>query len=111
MLSSLWILLQDWQERITLLSLRREGRSLAVGPRTAQSQEIFGAARNIENGGLTIIATALVDTGSRMTMWSMKSSGTGMRFILTEDLAKEDIPAIDLNRRNKKKNCCLTKRA
>ena len=30
-------------------------------------QKDFGAARNIENGGsLTIIATALVDTGSRM---------------------------------------------
>ncbi|MHC2538637.1 hypothetical protein ACVI1J_006176 [Bradyrhizobium diazoefficiens] len=41
--------------------------SAARRPRAARSKRSFGAARNIEEGGsLTIIATALVDTGSRM---------------------------------------------
>ena len=36
-------------------------------PEPSQTKALFGAARNIENGGsLTIIATALIDTGSRM---------------------------------------------
>jgi transcription termination factor Rho len=36
-------------------------------PTPCRSQAFFGAARNIDNGGsLTIIATALIDTGSRM---------------------------------------------
>ena len=38
-----------------------------VDANALQGQNVFGAARNIEEGGsLTIIATALIDTGSRM---------------------------------------------
>jgi transcription termination factor Rho len=47
---------------ITLARVVRGSRGLLERPK-----QFFGAARNIEEGGsLTIIATALVDTGSRM---------------------------------------------
>ncbi|MGQ0614794.1 MAG: transcription termination factor Rho [Planctomycetaceae bacterium] len=60
----------------------------------------FGAARNIENGGsLTIVATALVDTGSRMDQIIFEEfKGTGnMELVLNRDLADRRIwPAIDI---------------
>ena len=60
----------------------------------------FGAARNIEHGGsLTIIATALVDTGSRMDQVIFEEfKGTGnMELVLNRDLADRRIwPAIDV---------------
>jgi len=63
-------------------------------------KRIFGAARTIENGGsLTIIATALIDTGSRMDELIFEEfKGTGnMELVLDRDLANERIfPAIDL---------------
>ena len=63
-------------------------------------KRIFGAARNLENGGsLTIIATALVDTGSRMDeLIFQEFKGTGnMELVLDRDLADERIfPAIHL---------------
>ncbi|MBP9841160.1 MAG: transcription termination factor Rho [Simkaniaceae bacterium] len=63
-------------------------------------KRFFGAARNIENGGsLTIIATALIETGSRMDEVIFEEfKGTGnMELILDRRLADRRIfPAIDL---------------
>ena len=68
----------------------------------ASPKKFFGAARNIENGGsLTIIATALVDTGSRMDdVIYEEFKGTGnMEITLDRKLSERRIfPAIDLNR-------------
>jgi len=64
-------------------------------------KRIFGAARNIENGGsLTIIATALIETNSRMDeLIFQEFKGTGnMELVLGRDLANERVfPAINLN--------------
>ncbi len=63
-------------------------------------KRFFGAARNIEEGGsLTIIATALIDTGSRMDEVIFEEfKGTGnMELVLDRRLADRRIyPAIDL---------------
>jgi transcription termination factor Rho len=63
-------------------------------------KRFFGAARNIEDGGsLTIIATALVDTGSRMDDVIFEEfKGTGnMEVVLDRDLANQRIfPAINV---------------
>lgn len=63
-------------------------------------KRIFGAARNLEEGGsLTIIATALIDTGSRMDEVIFEEfKGTGnMELVLDRKLADRRIyPAIDL---------------
>ncbi len=65
-------------------------------------KRFFGAARNIEEGGsLTIIATALVDTGSRMDdVIYEEFKGTGnMEIHLDRRIAEKRIyPAIDINR-------------
>jgi transcription termination factor Rho len=64
-------------------------------------KRIFGAARKIEGkGSLTIIATALIETGSRMDdLIFQEFKGTGnMELVLDRDLANERIfPAINLN--------------
>jgi transcription termination factor Rho len=63
-------------------------------------KRIFGAARNCEHSGsLTIIATALIDTGSRMDeLIFQEFKGTGnMELVLDRDMANERIfPAINL---------------
>lgn len=63
-------------------------------------KKFFGAARNIEDGGsLTIISTALIETGSRMDdVVYEEFKGTGnMEIHLSRDLAEKRIfPAIDL---------------
>ena len=65
-------------------------------------KRFFGAARNIENGGsLTIIATALVDTGSRMDEVIFEEfKGTGnMELHLDRKLVEKRVfPAIDINK-------------
>jgi transcription termination factor Rho len=65
-------------------------------------KRFFGAARNIEEGGsLTIIATALIETGSRMDEVIFEEfKGTGnMEIILDRHISDKRIfPAIDLNR-------------
>src|SRR5689334_20248969 len=70
-------------------------------------KRFFGAARNIEEGGsLTIIATALIDTGSRMDEVIFEEfKGTGnMELVLDRKLADKRIfPAIDLNRSGTRK--------
>lgn len=64
-------------------------------------KRFFGAARNIENGGsLTILATALVETGSKMDEVIFEEfKGTGnMELRLSRQLADKRIfPAVDVN--------------
>ncbi|MBF0714699.1 transcription termination factor Rho [Gemelliphila palaticanis] len=71
----------------------------------------FGAARNVEGGGsLTIIATALVDTGSRMDDLIFEEfKGTGnMELVLSPDLAQKRIfPAIDFSKSSTRKEDLL----
>ena len=70
-------------------------------------KRFFGAARNIEEGGsLTIIATALVETGSRMDEVIFEEfKGTGnMEIVLDRKLSDRRIfPAIDLNKSGTRK--------
>lgn len=65
-------------------------------------KKIFGSARQFEEGGsLTIIATALIETGSRMDeVIFQEFKGTGnMELVLSRDLADRRIwPAIDITR-------------
>ncbi len=87
------------------LTIAPTGRTLSGGidPGALHSpKRFFGAARNIEHGGsLTIIATALVDTGSRMDdVIYEEFKGTGnMEIHLDRKLSEKRIfPAIDLAR-------------
>ncbi len=70
-------------------------------------KRFFGAARNIEEGGsLTIIATALVETGSRMDEVIFEEfKGTGnMEIVLDRKLSDKRIfPAVDVNRSGTRK--------
>ncbi len=76
-------------------------------------KRFFGAARNIENGGsLTIIATALTDTGSRMDEVIFEEfKGTGnMELQLDRKLANKRIfPAIDINASSTRRDDLLIK--
>jgi len=77
-------------------------------------KRFFGAARNIEEGGsLTIIATALIDTGSRMDDVIFEEfKGTGnMEIILDRKLVdKRVFPAIDIQRSGTRKEELLIPR-
>ncbi|KXB57112.1 transcription termination factor Rho [Gemelliphila asaccharolytica] len=77
-------------------------------------KSFFGAARNVEGGGsLTIIATALIETGSRMDDLIFEEfKGTGnMELVLSPELSKKRIyPAIDfLKTSTRKEELLLTK--
>lgn len=85
------------------LVVKPSGRALSGGLDPASfyfPKRFFGAARNIEDGGsLTILATALVDTGSRMDdLIYEEFKGTGnMELHLSRSLAERRIfPAIDI---------------
>ncbi len=87
------------------LTVPPSGRTLSGGIDPAAlypPKRFFGAARNIEGGGsLTIIATCLVDTGSRMDdVIYEEFKGTGnMELVLSRRLAERRIyPAIDIER-------------
>ena len=87
------------------LVIPASGRTLSGGLDPAalhKPKKFFGAARNIENGGsLTILATALVDTGSRMDEVIFEEfKGTGnMEVHLDRSLSEKRIfPAIDINK-------------
>ena len=87
------------------LTIPPTGRTLSGGMDPGAlhpPKKFFGSARNIENGGsLTIIATALVDTGSRMDdVIYEEFKGTGnMEIHLDRSLSERRIfPAIDLNK-------------
>ena len=70
--------------------------------RLHKPKRFFGAARNVEDGGsLTIIATALIDTGSRMDEVIFEEfKGTGnMELVLDRSLSEKRIyPSIDINK-------------
>ncbi len=74
-------------------------------------KRFFGAARNIEEGGsLTIVATALVETGSRMDEVIFEEfKGTGnMEIILDRKMSDRRIyPSIDMNRSGTRKEDLL----
>jgi transcription termination factor Rho len=74
-------------------------------------KQFFGAARNIENGGsLTILATALIDTGSRMDEVIFEEfKGTGnMELQLDRRLANKRVyPAIDLTKSSTRRDDLL----
>lgn len=81
------------------------GRTLSGGLDPAAlyfPKKFFGAARNIENGGsLTVLATALIDTGSKMDEVIFEEfKGTGnMELVLDRKLSERRIfPAIDVNK-------------
>ncbi|KRN09968.1 transcription termination factor Rho [Liquorilactobacillus mali KCTC 3596 = DSM 20444] len=115
-------LVEDKQDVVILLdSLTRlaraynlvvppSGRTLSGGIDPAalfKPKKFFGAARNIEEGGsLTILATSLVDTGSRMDdVIYEEFKGTGNQEIqLARDLAERRIfPAVDLKKSGTRK--------
>ncbi|MCK4245696.1 transcription termination factor Rho [Candidatus Bipolaricaulota bacterium] len=92
------------------LSVAPSGKLLSGGmDPTAlyKPKEFFGAARNIEEGGsLTIIATALVDTGSKLDQVVFEEfKGTGnMELILDRTLSNKRIyPAIDVEQSGTRK--------
>lgn len=78
-------------------------------------KRFFGAARNIEEGGsITIIATALIDTGSRMDEVIFEEfKGTGnSEIVLDRKLSDKRIfPAIDINKSGTRKEELLVGRA
>ncbi len=87
------------------LTIPSSGRTLSGGLDPAalhKPKKFFGAARNIEKGGsLTILATALVETGSRMDEVIFEEfKGTGnMELHLDRKLSEKRIfPAIDMNK-------------
>lgn len=87
------------------LTIPPGGRTLSGGLDPSalyMPKKFFGAARNVENGGsLTILATALVDTGSRMDDVIFEEfKGTGnMELVLDRKLSEKRIfPAIDIAR-------------
>jgi transcription termination factor Rho len=77
-------------------------------------KRFFGAARNIEEGGsLTIIATALIDTGSRMDEVIFEEfKGTGnMELYLDRKLSDRRVfPSIDINRSGTRKEELLIRK-
>ena len=100
------VILLDSLTRLTRasnLEVEPSGKTLSGGldPSSLNfPKKFFGAARNIENGGsLTILATTLVDTGSRMDdMIFEEFKGTGnMEVFLDRKLSEKRIyPAIDI---------------
>ncbi|HEX5564566.1 MAG TPA: transcription termination factor Rho, partial [Sporosarcina sp.] len=92
------------------------GRTLSGGIDPAafhRPKRFFGAARNLEEGGsLTILATALIDTGSRMDEVIYEEfKGTGnMELHLDRSLAERRIfPALDIRRSGTRKEELLIK--
>jgi len=96
--------------RVHNAEMRSGGRTMSGGV-DARALEvprrIFGSARKIENGGsLTILATILVDTGSRMDQVIFEEfKGTGnMEIVLSREISNRRIyPAIDIPKSNTRK--------
>lgn len=96
------------------LTVQSTGRTLSGGLDPSalhMPKKIFGAARNMREGGsLTILATALVDTGSRMDDVVFEEfKGTGnMELVLDRNLSERRIfPAIDLPRSSTRRDDLL----
>jgi transcription termination factor Rho len=106
-------LLLDSITRLGRASNREEanrGKTLSggVGSRALEfPRRFFGSARNLEGGGsLTIVATALIDTGSRMDeVIFQEFKGTGnMELVLDRKLADSRLfPAVDLSQSGTRK--------
>ena len=102
------VILLDSLTRLTRaynLVIPPTGRTLSGGMDPGalyHPKRFFGAARNIENGGsLTVIATALVETGSRLDdIVYEEFKGTGnMEMVLDRKLSEKRVfPAIDIPR-------------
>jgi transcription termination factor Rho len=102
------IVLLDGITRLTRaynLALPPSGRTLSGGLDPAAlhpSKRLFGAARNMEEGGsLTMIATCLIDTGSRMDeviFEEFKGTGNWELFLDRRLAEKRVFPAIDIQR-------------
>ncbi|MBI5708472.1 MAG: transcription termination factor Rho [Armatimonadetes bacterium] len=91
--------------RASNLTINPSGRTLSGGLDPSalyRPRRFFGSARNIEEGGsLTVIATALIDTGSKMDDAIFEEfKGTGnSEIVLDRDLAERRIwPAVDVRR-------------
>ena len=100
------------------LTIPPSGRTLSGGIDPAalyRPKKFFGSARNIEEGGsLTILATALVETGSRMDdVIYEEFKGTGNSEIhLSRELAERRVfPAIDVKRSGTRKEDMLLSQA
>jgi transcription termination factor Rho len=99
------------------LTVPASGRTLSGGLDPAalhKPKKFFGAARNIEGGGsLTILASALVETGSRMDEVIFEEfKGTGnMEVVLDRSMSEKRIfPAINLNKSGtRREDLLLTK--
>ncbi len=115
------VILLDSITRLTRaynLVIPSSGRTLSGGIDPAalhKPKKFFGAARNIEHGGsLTILATALIDTGSRMDDVIFEEfKGTGnMEVHLDRKLSERRIfPAIDINKSGtRREDLLLTKK-
>ena len=103
--------------RASNLVVTPSGRTLSGGLDPAamyRPKRMFGAARNIEEGGsLTILATTLVDTGSRMDdMIFEEFKGTGnLDLVLDRNLFDQRIfPAIDINKSGTRRDDLLLSR-
>jgi transcription termination factor Rho len=96
------------------LTVQASGRTLSGGLDPAalhMPKRFFGAARNMREGGsLTVLATALVDTGSRMDDVVFEEfKGTGnMELVLDRNLSEKRIfPAIDLTKSSTRRDDLL----
>src|SRR5438445_772856 len=106
---------KDLSARVIDIVVPSSGKVLTGGVDANALQRpkrFFGAARNIEEGGsLTIIATALIDTGSRMDEVIFEEfKGTGnSELILDRKVAdKRTFPAMDITRSGTRKEELLT---
>ena len=99
------VLLMDSITRLTRAfnAVTNSGRMLSGGldPQAlTEPRKFFGAARNTEDGGsLTIIATALIDTGSKLddVIYEEFKSAGNMEIVLSRELAERRVfPAIDI---------------
>ncbi len=111
------IVLLDGITRLTRaynLALPPSGRTLSGGLDPAAlhpSKRLFGAARNMEEGGsLTMIATCLIDTGSRMDeviYEEFKGTGNWELFLDRRLSEKRVFPAIDIQRSSTRRDDLL----
>ena len=111
------VVLLDGITRLTRaynLALPPSGRTLSGGLDPAAlhpSKRLFGAARNMEEGGsLTMIATCLIDTGSRMDeviFEEFKGTGNWELFLDRRLSEKRVFPAIDIQRSSTRRDDLL----
>ncbi|MDQ3813087.1 MAG: transcription termination factor Rho [Armatimonadota bacterium] len=114
------VILLDSITRLTRASnlvVNPSGRTMSGGIDPAamyRPKRLFGAARNIEEGGsLTILATTLIDTGSRMDDYIFEEfKGTGnLDLVLDRSLFDQRIfPSVDINKSGTRRDDLLLSR-